>query len=182
MANVRLNIYENISLINIIDDSSPNVVGRLFINGVYIPGSISFNTVQALIRVAANRNQCSFTFSFGLYSLNGSTLSIANSASRSFTNAASSAIISYISLATSAIQDITPGNWYLGLVYASSSDTLNVIGYPQAILLTQVYGGAYISGAYSVTTGGLPTTILSSELLKQDAAVGTNFPYILISA
>ena len=91
--------------------------GTLSVHAVNIPLSISFNNVVVLQRFtpADSRTQ---SVSFGLYSLNGNTLSLANSASAVVTYSAAST--GWLSFVTSATQNITPGTWYFAVNVSSS--------------------------------------------------------------
>lgn len=186
MANVRLNKFESFPLIH---RGATNVLlgnASLHVLGVVIPGSISFNNLAVIL--SQGNTGASVTLSFGLYSLNGSTLSLANSASRSFNTNANG--LSWITLATSATQDITPGNWYFALMSSVSGGAENMsilcnalgnIG-PSGI----VYGGVFVRGVATASTSVLPSSIATSALSKEQASAGadeeTLQPYILISA
>ena len=118
MASVRLNIFENTPLFHVAPGafqlSTDN--GQIFMQGVEIPGSISLNNVIMMMS-ASGTTAKTLSFSVGLYSLTGSTLSLANSASFSSNPGANA--LSWITFVTSATQDITPGNWYFA--YMSST-------------------------------------------------------------
>ena len=180
----RLNIYETIPLFAAsgigLGVFSSN--GALRIRGVYIPGSISFNQVAVVFNnnsVVAN----SLSISFGLYSLsNNSTLNLANSAS--FSSTYSATIISWLTLATSATQDITPGNWYFGVVVSQSNHTdFGLLGNTDQPVVS-VYGGPAMRGQYRSTTNNIPSTIHTSDILKDDTAPNQRGvqAYVLISA
>src|SRR3990167_3694262 len=80
------------------------------VHAVNIPLSISFNNV--VIAITGNNGTFSVTDMFGLYSLNGSTLSLANSASGLGTFNSAGANTYWVSMVTSATQNISPGAWY----------------------------------------------------------------------
>lgn len=148
----------------------------LRIRQFYIPGSISFNTVAWL---GHRTGGPTVTASFGLYSLNGSTLSLANSASNSF-NVNNT---QWRTMVTSATQDITPGNWYLAWMHDDSTGSVAAYcqDYPRAT--DGGPGGPFFAGSYSVTTTAFPASIDTSEMNLIGTGLGTEFfPVILISA
>ena len=152
-----------------------------------INDSISFNIINFVHRRTSNAaDVLSFTLSFGLYSLNGSTLSLANSASRSTAPTANQ--FSWVTLETSATQDITPGSWYFGIITSSSGNSrfsLLMASNPEAGI-TGPYGGPFLRGINKTTTSALPASIATSDLVKEGGAEGSigysRVPYILISA
>lgn|SRR3990167_228218 len=180
MANVRINLFENISLghnLAVFALATSNT--RLMIQYVYIPGSISFNTIAVM--ASQGHTSASGSFSFGLYSLSGSTLSLANSASGVQGGANG---ISYITLATSATQDITPGDWFLGLVTSSSgNNSLSLLLNPHGNdPVNGEYGGPLFRGVFN--TEGLPASLATSDVTKEGNNIvhDSRFAYILISA
>ena len=184
MANARLNILENFPLLH---SNSNNVVNAnsLSIQGVYIPGSISFNNLAVIISGSGGVSE-NFSLSLGLYSLNGSTLSLANSASRATALTLNQTMFSWLTMATSATQDITPGNWWLGIVVSTSlGSSFSLIRCRGATISNAIYGGPFIRGSYSTSTNGLPISMITSDLSKEGADAGASrnrAPYILISS
>ena len=151
----------------------------LYVSNIFIPGSISFNSVYILVSAAGTTARTG-SFSFGLYSLNGSTLSLANSASRSFNfvNA-----FSWITLITSATQDITPGNWYFARLFGSSSQSSYFFFGGGHLGQASAHSGPLIYGVYSDSTTGFPASIATSEFTKTTTqATGTFGTMIIISA
>ena len=142
--------------------------------------SISFNTVNMVFLNEAGGNR-SMSVSLGLYSLSGSTLSLANSVSSTFSQPAANRI--YISMtSTSATQNITPGIWYIGY-WMSRSDTGDYAPSGQYINLSagNAFPGAFIGGAMTVSTNALPSSYATSDLdiTGQDALL---VPFIIMSA
>ena len=182
MASVRLNIFENQPLFHVAGLNVLLGVGSLHIHGIEMPGSISFNNI-AMIGSQGHTSQ-SASLSFGLYSLNGNTLSLANSASRSVNLAANG--LSWLTIATSAEQDITPGNWYLAVMSSTGgNNSLTLILNTVGIAGNAGYGGVFARGWMSVSTSALPSSIATSDLVREDTGPTTNalhHPYILISA
>lgn len=179
----RLNLFETLPLFG-----SPLQIGgavgqnTLAIWGFEVPGSLSFNNVQFIIS-QGNTNALA-TLSFGLYSLNDATLSLANSASRG--NGLAANDMSWQTMATSATQDITPGNWWFAYIYSSSSSSnMSLLRNAPGAFSNGAYGGVFIGGNYSVTTNAFPASIATSDLVKHGGtsdAFTHIFPYILISA
>lgn len=182
MANARINIFENYPLIHKLGFDNVNTNGGLRIHGVNIPGSISFNNI-AMGFSASGTTAKTMTISFGLYSLNGSTLSLANSASTLTSPTANTGL--WIILETSATQDITPGSWYFGVVISTSSNSRMSLLYPQfdqSNLVSQSAAGGFFAGY--ATTNGLPASIATSDFSVpgQSAAPAYSHPCIIISA
>ena len=183
---MRINLFNNnptihTGAVNITADFSTN---QVFLQGVYIPGSLSFNNAAILISASGTVSE-NFSLSFGLYSLNASTLSLANSANMATAVTLNQTMFSWLTLATSATQDISPGNWYLGWQFSSllgnNFSFLNQ-GVP---LFADSFGGAFVSGYYTNATNGLPGTIATSDLTRIGTGASTqrqNFLTILISA
>lgn len=134
-----------------------------FTNGTLIFGpispqeSISWNILNLPFSNASG----SKTLSIGLYSLNGGTLSLANSASRNLTGAAAG----WLSITdTSATQNITPGNWWLGIVISTSgTSNFSISGATLAALLNAFPGG-FIGGRMTDSTNALPSSYVTSDL------------------
>ena len=158
--------------------------GTLSLHAVNIPLSISFNQVVALMSVSsAALSALSATLQFGLYSLNGSTLSLANSASNTVehTNSANS----WYSMVTSATQNITPGAWYFGINFftggiatdhSSASFLGNSSGNPPNAIL-----GGFLMGRMTASTNALPSSIATSDL-DITGSDAIRQPYIIITA
>ena len=179
----RLNIFESFPLNHDVGGfgrlGTDNNTLRVF--GVYIPGSISFNNIIMAVG-ASGTTAKTLTLSFGLYSLNGATLSLANSASFSSNPAANQS--SWRTFVTSATQDITPGNWYFAInsVTAGNSE-FSVKRANNNINIHGVHGGPFLQGYHSVSQTAMPASIATSDFVKDGASSFINtLPYILISA
>ena|SRR3990167_8435471 len=179
----RLNIFENRPKIH--DGAlatALSAANTLMIHHVGIQGSISFDNV-ALIKTIGNTAN-TVSISFGLYSLNGSSLSLANSASQTNTMQNGQ---SWVTLVTSATQDITPGDWFFGVVIETSSVNpsfiCNNVGNNT---LRRAYGGPFFRGWATASQTNMPASIATSDLGLEGSATGplTSLihPYILISA
>ena|SRR3990167_3393687 len=173
MANVQINIFENAPLIGL--NTTAVQAYSNYIHHVYIPGSISFNNIAVIWSATTGNN----SISFGLYSLNDSTLSLANSASQ----ATSFNGFSWVSLVTSATQNITPGDWYFGII-VSSSGRVSIVRNVGRSATGGAYGGPFVIGVYSITSA-MPSSIATSGISLEGAINSlepTIHPYILISA
>ena len=182
----RIQIFENFSVINVATFDTGALIAQssLFVHGVYIPGSISFNTIAMLF--SNNATNQSDTIAFGLYSLSGSTLSLANSASGQLTL---NNQIRWLSLVTSATQDITPGNWYFAYFLSSNSSgqfsVPFVLAHGVNFAWISSYGGLFVRGFYSATVSAFPASIATSDFTKEGTsgqAYSGVVPYVLISA
>lgn len=185
MANVRLNVLENFPSVDVRTLATTLGNTIFFIHGVYFPGSISFNTAAFIASIGTgshNRN-----FSFYLYSLNGATLSLANSASANVSATASK--LSWFTMATSATQDITPGTWYFAMSSntsnATASTNTNISVFVNSAFTsgaTVPYGGKFMRGW---ATNGFASTYATSDLQREGNNTVTQFmshPYIVIAA
>ena len=184
MANI--NLFQNYPTAHSIQLLGVSLIvnGRLQLNYVYIPGTIAFNNVLMAFSVG-NTTAKTLTISFGLYSLNGSTLSLANSAS--FSQDATDVGFSWITLVTSATQNITPGGWYFGYQHSSSGNSvMSVIGQTRnSARNDEGAGGPFFRGWHATTSAALRVSIATSDLSK-DGSSGTlttkHHPLIIISA
>ena len=181
MLNTQLNVFENFPVLHgPLSVQNGNRAGTLVIHGVVIPGSISFNQIAMLIN--QGNTSRSMLINIGLYSYSGSTLSLANSASANQNFTANG--VNWITLATSAAQNITPGNWWFAFLFDSATASNSIVGTSHNFSAGGI-GGPFIHGFLSVTTNALPTSIATSDL-SPDGSSTTNSdmfrPYILISA
>lgn len=148
--------------------------GTLSFCPMILEDSISIGTLNLYIQQAANGTR---TFSIGLYSLTGSTLSIINSWSQTYNSRA----YYFTCSNTSANQNITPGTWWLGLL-VSTSGTSNAFIYGQtSINPANAFPGGFIGGRMSDSTNALPSSYATSDLdiTGNDAMF---VPFILLTA
>ena len=162
-------------------------LATMSIYAVNIPLSISFNNVAVAAQfknttgVGINDAE---SVAFGLYSMNNSTLSLANSAAWITTHAVVETInsgTSWLSMATSATQNITPGAWYFGLFY----------NFDQYAAITSIFQNssvnpgnaqpALVMGRMTVSTAAMPASIATSDL-DITGSDATRQPYIIITA
>lgn len=187
MANVRLNQFNNFP--HFFLARSQFNANTLMLHHVYIPGSLSFN--NAVMLLSQGHTSASATISFGLYSNNNSTLSLANSASASFNTDANGAY--WLTLNTSAAQDISPGDWYLGFLQISGGNNsitlfIQTARTNAATMDGKPYGGPFFRGWLSASTDGLPSSIATTDLSKEVGSTSNSYltysyhPYILISS
>lgn len=185
---VQLNVFETQPIIGY--SSSNTILGQmsLIINGVEIPGSLSFNNVGVLLTRPSGASTDNLSVYFGLYSRNGSTLSLANSASNTLSNTTN--FRSWLTLVTSATQNITPGNWYFAFMSSSNTNGGSIRiaqllgGVVTAVRTGFPYAGIFVRGYLSVSTAAMPASIATTDLIKETDGVigGLRQPYILISA
>lgn len=155
----------------------------LSIHAVNIPLSLSFNYPAILL--AGQYNQTSttgtFTWRFGLYSLNGATLSLANSASAS-SAWNSVTFTSWLTFATSATQNITPGTWYLALQASRGGGAITRSHFiNSSINPANAIPGGFLMGRMTVSTAAMPASIATSEL-DITGSDAIRQPYIIITA
>ena len=173
-ANPQLQFFENFPARQA-KSFGPHSDGTLSVHAVNIPVSLSFGFPIVLVSRPNSGGQQ--TVQFGLYSLNGSTLSLANSANNSvsFSNA-----ISWISLVTSATQNITPGAWYFA-INALSSQTSNLSFYKNLSVDAGNANPVFVRGRMTVSTNAIPASIAISDLDVTGLDAGRQ-PYIIITA
>lgn len=158
--------------------------GTLSFHAVNIPLSLSLGYPVVLIslttssKTATSKNH---TLQFGLYSLNGSTLSLANSASKNFTLAASNGGISWISLITSATQNITPGAWYFAFNIRTGGHSALSIYNNSSINPANNVPGGFLMGRVTVSQSVMPGSIATSSL-DITGLDAMRQPYIIITA
>ena len=128
---------------------------------VNIPLHLSFNNVLIPLRKTAT-NSGTASVSFGLYSMNAGTLSLANSGSASTALTANESMNSWLSLATSAAQNITPGAWY----FAVNIRTSNVayLYYVNSTFAADNAMPFLINGRMTASTLAMPASIATSDL------------------
>lgn len=181
VANPQIQFFENMPTKDGMSFHSLNSNGTLSIHAVNIPLSLSFNQIAVLLSASsAAASLYTGTIQFGLYSLNGSTLSLANSASANPTIITTA--LSWISMVTSATQNITPGAWYFALNALSGVGDHSLISFWGN---TSINPGnsppALIQGRMTVSTNAMPASIATSQL-DISGADATRQPYIILTA
>lgn len=139
--------------------------------------SLSFSVVNFPVQ-GENANR-TVSYSLGLYSLTGSSISLANSISGTRTQNNTEAY--YVSLtATSAAQNITPGTWWFGFL-ASTGGNANVSLLGQSnVIPGNSFPGSFIQGRMTDSTNALPGSYATSDL-DTTGADAMNIPMILLS-
>ena len=136
---------------------------------------LSVNLAFTAINSAQTR-----TVSLGLYSLNGSSLSIANSLSVTFTNASSRVAI--VLTATSAAQNLTPGTWFWGFLASTAGDSrVSIYAATANIAAGNAFPGAFIAGRMTASTNALPSSYATSNL-DITGADALSIPQIILTA
>lgn len=165
-------------------------VGTMTFFAHNVEGSISLLTINMAHSISRTASaDISLTYSLGLYSLSGSTLSIANSLSGAFstqTQGINLAQRGFISIAnTSATQNLTPGTWFWGILVSTTANTSqsaadSLIG-GNTNNPANAFPGAFMGGRMTESTNALPGTYATSNLdiTGSDAMF---FPYILLSS
>lgn len=155
--------------------------GTLSVHAVNIPLSISFNNVVMLMSVSSDAlSNFSGTLQFGLYSLNGSTLSLANSASAA--NLIITTAYSWISMVTSATQNISPGAWYFAAnLFSGVGDHTSVSLFGNSSLNIGNAPPVFVRGRMTASTNAMPASIATSDM-DITGSDATRQPYIIITA
>lgn len=127
-----------------------------------------------------------FSISIGLYSLTGSTLSIANSIFGSQTFQYEGGKGGYLSMtSTSATQNITPGTWYFGVNFFTggiATDHSSASFYANSSIAPgNAIPGNFLMGRVTASTNAMPTSIATSNL-DITGADAIRQPYIIITA
>ena len=123
--------------------------------------SLSLSVFNCLF-LGSNANK-TVSLSIGLYSLNGSTLSLSNSISG--TRSQSDNNVWYASMtATSATQNITPGTWWFGILASTGGNSsVAFIGQTKANA-ANAFPGGFIGGRMTASSNALPSSYATSDL------------------
>jgi hypothetical protein len=161
-------------------------LNTLSVHAVNIPLSLSFNYPVLLFTRGANdaTRQGGASIQFGLYSLNVSTLSLENSASNTVSWLGANSSTLWISLVTSATQNITPGAWYFALNVSSSTNNAGAANF-RLFGNSSINPGnanpAMVMGRMTVSTNAIPASIATSDL-DITGSDATRQSYIIITA
>ena len=165
-ANPQLQFFENFpghGYGGFIDDSGAS----MSVHAVNIPLSISLNGAYWLGNHAAGAagQSRSITAKFGLYSLSGSSLSLANSASGQWTYNSVAGTEWVAMTNVSATQNITPGTWYFAWLKSASGDAVNdfYLGNTSQNIANAV-PGRFLMGRMTASTAAFPASIATSDL------------------
>lgn len=154
--------------------------GTMSFIGWNLGDSISLLTLNVLLRFgAANQTH---TGSLGLYSLNVSTLSLANYITGTFSNGAGVSNYFVSLTGTSSAQNIGPGTWYWGLLFRTGgANSLSYFCGTSNLNPANAFPGALMAGAMTESTAALPSSYATSNL-DTTGSENTNIPYIVLSA
>lgn len=179
--NPQLQFFENLPGHLVAATNNPST-NTLSIHAVNIPLSLSFNNVIFLVSQGFSAD-FSQTWHFGLYSLTGSTLSLANSASRQYTSTSHALTQEWVSMVTSATQNITPGTWYFAFNYVSvnNANVSDRIAFNSSINPGNAIPGGFLRGRMTASTNAMPGSIATSalDITGSDAE---RQPFIIITA
>jgi hypothetical protein len=169
-------------------------VTRLLFQRINIPNQLLATRAQ-LMQAISNSNNAGGTvaFSFGVYTMSGSTASLASSASRSFAYNSTLAGSSYTDLQGTRYRSMTLGTWSLTpgdylfalqfrLTSALTSGSYNWIGGHNLSVDGFDYGGAtsvgyFNHGKLSVSTAAFPATIGPGDIKGANFDDAQFFPY-----
>ena len=154
--NFHINLIQHFNVANLSWQGSN---GSLSFIPIQPTDSISFGVLNLLYR---QTHTSSNSVSIGLYSLNGGNLSLANSISGIATNSAGAGWISLT--ATSATQNITPGTWWLGLLFSTTGSSAFSLYGNNNISPGNAFPGGFMMGRMSASTNALPTSYATSDL------------------
>ena len=181
-ADPQLNFFENMVGRDGVSQRAYSM-GTLSVHLVNIPLSISFNYPVFLMSFGSNAlSNWIGDVQMGLYSMTGSTLSLANSANAAINVSTNG--ISWVSLVTSATQNISPGNWY----FAANILTSGVLPHTSASFFanSSINPGnadpsALMRGRMTASTNAMPASIATSDL-DITGSDSNRQPYIILTA
>ena len=172
----QLNFAQNFNYI----PSEFNIIsnGTLSFVPFELADSISLLTMN--LGISNSSANITYTFSVGLYSLNGSSLSLANSLSAS--QSKSNSVIGYFSMtATSAAQNITPGNWWFGILVSTGGNSSVALIGQTTVNPGNAFPGGFIGGRMTASTSALPTSYATSDL-DVTGSDAMNIPMIILNS
>ena len=176
--NPQISFFDNFPMKDIVAYRNVSSNSSLSFQHVELPLSLSLNTI-AILMSNLSTNAKTVTFQFGLYSLNGGTLSLENSASRTIT--ATATFFSWISITDiSKTQNMSPGQWYWGFNVSASGNTNFQLGANSSINpanANPMFDRAHVTAS----TNALPASIATSVLDQSGADANKQF-YIVITA
>jgi hypothetical protein len=159
--------------------------GTLSFQAVNIPANLSFNNVAIFLSntFAHSSRTMNQTFQFGLYSFDGTSLDLVNSASRNFTKATGATGASWISFVTSTTSVIPPGTWYFAFnILTGGVSQASVFSYFANSSVGVVNAEPImLRGRMSVSTNAMPAAVATSDL-NITGATAVRQPYIIITA
>jgi hypothetical protein len=133
--------------------------------------------------IAANQNAnaatISLTMSLGLYTKNGTSLSLLNSASGAMTANTTGTWASWLSFATSAAVTYQPGEYYLGVVGSNAATTTGAILQVGGLVSFTSFSIHSLNGLSTASNASLPATVASSDINWQSNSA---VRYIVLTA
>ena len=155
---------------------------ELFLQAIYLPGSISLSKVLMLYSASGTTAKTA-TFEVGIYSLNGATLSLWNTASVTVNPTANTT--EWVSMGVSTVSDITPGNWWIAHRVITGG---NSRVHPWGFLIPSDFGNSYPGLAYMgevdlATNAAMPGSIATNDVTKTGNENSTHrWPMIILSS
>ncbi len=190
----RLNIFENAPFVELGVQGQLGAARNLQFLYVYLPGSLSFNKVAMFIdRATTLITSQSLSIDIGVYTYNAGTLSLMNSAGFSTSNSAAEATSrGWVTFATSAAQDLPPGEYWLGVRHTVNGTEVGVDHNYRVFLNASTPGngaaplGPLYHGFSSTTASALPASVATSDLSRMGAGSNSTGQieqwYVLIAA
>ncbi len=152
------------------------VHGTLYMFPFHVIETVPLQTLNILF--TQGNSAKSVTFSLGIYSLTGGTLSIANSLGETVSNLSNVRWFPRFT-ATSAAQTLTQGNWFLGFLMSTSSNSNISLRGGFSHLPINAFPGGFIGGAFTASTDALPASLATSDFdTTGNSEMGT--PIIII--
>lgn len=147
----------------------------------FVPFNFNDNISLLTLNINYRQNHSSSNSIYvGLYSLNQSSLSLANSLSGTVTIS----IRHMLSLTnTSVAQNITPGTWWFGLLVSTiGSSAVTFGGLSHTVNPSNAFPGGFVQGDMTVSTNQLPTSVATSDLDTTGAQPMGRALYIIMTA
>lgn len=180
----QLQFFENFPL-HIAQTRFAQSQNTISFQAVNIPLSISLSRAVILASDQSIAGTATSTrtieIMFGLYSLNGNTLSQENSGSQTYTFKAAGASVQWRSLGMSAQQNVSPGAWWFALKVSTAGRSQWSMYGNGAITMANPNPISSLMGRMTVSSAGMPASVALSDL---DITGGdaTRQPFIIITA
>lgn len=144
-----------------------------------VPLHMDMSLSQVACMMAKPSNNATFTMQWGLYSNNAGTLSLANSASRTWSTAA--VTTSWLTMVLSATSIVSPGPWYFAFnILSAGTSSLSYFGLSSiAITNANVSLGG---GRITASTNAMPANYAISNLDITGADAAHRFPYVIATS
>src|SRR3990167_9127146 len=132
----------------------------------FFPFNVEQSISWSILNFHHSRSGASMTHTFnvGLYSLNGATLSMANSISRTFSSSGAGGR-GFVSMSdVSSAQNITPGTWFLGILAFTGGNSGFDFGGNTSPDTANAFPGGFIGGRMTASTAALPASYATADL------------------